>query len=103
MKKSELVEKIAAEAGISKKTAGKALDTVLESIKGAVSRGDTVTIARFGSFKAAARAARAGKNPRTGESFKIAATSVPKFAASASFKAKVGGYPTGGGGPGKKR
>ena len=55
----------------------------------AVATGDGVSLVGFGSFKAAARAAREGKNPKTGEKIKIAATTVPKFSAGATFKAAV--------------
>ena len=62
---------------------------VLDAIVGAVSSGDSVSLIGFGSFKASARAAREGKNPKTGEKLSIAATTVPKFTAGANFKAAV--------------
>ena len=55
----------------------------------AVARGDVVTLVGFGAFKSAARAAREGKNPKTGEKLKIEATTVPKFSPSAAFREKV--------------
>ncbi|MFZ5502483.1 MAG: HU family DNA-binding protein [Pseudomonadota bacterium] len=55
----------------------------------AVAKGDSVALVGFGTFKSAARAAREGKNPRTGEKLKIAATTVPKFTAGATFKQAV--------------
>ena len=89
MNKSELIDAIAAGAEISKSAAGRAIDTLIDTIEGAVAKGDSVTLVGFGTFKATARAAREGKNPRTGEKLKIAATTVPKFTAGAGFKAKV--------------
>jgi len=89
MNKSELVDAIAAGADISKATAGKALDAAIDTITSAVAKGDQVTLVGFGSFKASPRAARTGKNPKTGAEIKIEATTVPKFSAGAAFKAAV--------------
>ena len=89
MNKSELVDAIAAGAELSKAAAARALDTTIEAITAAVAKGDQVTLVGFGSFKASARAARTGKNPKTGEALAIAATTVPKFSAGAAFKAAV--------------
>ena len=89
MNKSELIDAIAARTELSKVASGKALDAVIESIVEAVAKGDGVSLVGFGSFKAADRAAREGKNPKTGEKIKIAATTVPKFSAGATFKASV--------------
>ena len=89
MNKSELIDAIAESTELSKVASGKALDAVIETIVKAVAKGDCVSLVGFGSFKAAARAAREGKNPKTGEKIKIAATTVPKFSAGATFKAAV--------------
>jgi len=89
MNKSEFIDAIAARTELSKVASGKALDAVIETIVEAVAKGDGVSLVGFGSFKAAARAAREGKNPKTGEKIKIAATTVPKFSAGATFKAAV--------------
>lgn len=89
MNKSELIDAIASKADLSKVAAGKALDAVIETVVQSVAKGDNVALVGFGSFKAAARAAREGKNPKTGEKIKIAATTVPKFSAGATFKAAV--------------
>ena len=89
MNKSELIDAIAESTELSKVASGKALDAVIETIVKAVAKGDGVSLVGFGSFKAAARAAREGKNPKTGEKIKIAATTVPKFSAGATFKAAV--------------
>lgn len=89
MNKSELVDAIAAGADISKTAAAKAVDTLVATITKAVAKGDAVTLVGFGSFKPAKRAARVGKNPKTGEALKIAATTVPKFSAGQGFKDAV--------------
>ena len=89
MNKSDLIDAIAKEADISKAAAGRALDAAIAAITTAVAKGDAVTLVGFGSFKSAKRAAREGKNPKTGEKIKILATTVPKFSAGASFKAAV--------------
>jgi DNA-binding protein HU-beta len=91
MKKSELIEVIAKEADISKAAAERALSGVIEAVVKAVSKGDTVTLVGFGTFKSSKRAARTGRNPQTGAALKIAATTVPKFSAGATFKAAVAG------------
>ena len=89
MNRSELIEKLTATNGLSKAAAGKILDTVIDTIQTAVKKGDSVTMVGFGTFKSAKRAARRGKNPRTGEKLKIAAATVPRFSAGATFKAVV--------------
>lgn len=91
MNKAELIEIAAAEADISKAAAGKVLDGVIAAVVKAVSKGDTVTLVGFGTFKSAKRAARTGKNPKTGATIKIAATTVPKFTAGSGFKEAVAG------------
>lgn len=91
MNKSELID-VAAEAGdISKAAAAKALDALLSAIVTAVSKGDSVTLVGFGSFKPVKRAARSGRNPKTGAALKIPATTVPRFSAGAGFKTAVAG------------
>lgn len=89
MNKSDLIDAIAAGADISKAAAGKALEAAVEAITKTVAKGDQVTLVGFGSFKAAKRAARVGKNPKTGAEIKIPATTVPKFTAGATFKEAV--------------
>ena len=89
MNKSELIDAIAAGADISKAAAGRALDAAVSAITTTVAKGDNVTLVGFGSFKPAKRAARTGKNPKTGAAIKIPATTVPKFSAGAGFKAAV--------------
>jgi DNA-binding protein HU-beta len=91
MNKSELVEATAKAADISKAAAERALAAMIDAVVKAVAKGDTVTLVGFGTFKSAKRAARTGKNPKTGEPLKIAATTVPKFTAGVGFKAAVAG------------
>jgi DNA-binding protein HU-beta len=89
MNKSELIDAIANESGLTKVDATKALDAAINAITGAVAGGDSVALIGFGTFKASARAAREGKNPKTGEKLSIAATTVPKFTPGAKFKEAV--------------
>ena len=91
MNKAELIEIAANAADISKVAAGKALDGIIAAVVKAVSKGDTVTLVGFGTFKSAKRAARTGKNPKTRASLKIPATTVPKFSAGSGFKQAVAG------------
>lgn len=79
MNKSELIDAIADSADISKAAAGRALDATVEAVKKALKKGDMVTLVGFGSFYVGKRAARTGRNPRTGASIKIKAAKVPKF------------------------
>jgi DNA-binding protein HU-beta len=89
LNKTELIEAIATGSEISKAAAGRALDATLQAVVAAVSKGDSVTLVGFGTFSSSKRAARTGKNPRTGEAIKIAAAVVPKFKPGAGFKEAV--------------
>ena len=89
MKKSELIEAVAAKTELTKAAAGRAVEMVLDTIAETVAKGDTVSVIGFGSFEARKRAARTGKNPQTGEVLKIAATTVPAFKAGKAFKDRV--------------
>lgn len=91
MNKTQLIELAAKDADLSKAAAGKVVDAIVASVVQAVSKGGSVTLVGFGTFKPSKRAARTGKNPRTGEALKIAATTVPRFSAGATFKAAVAG------------
>ena len=86
MNKSELVAAIAEKAGVSKKDTEAMFKAFVETVEGAVKDGDKVQLIGFGTFEAKARSARTGKNPRTGEKIKIAASKVPAFKAGAAFK-----------------
>ncbi len=89
MNKSELIDAIATSADISKAAAGRALDGAMDAIKNALKNGDMVTLAGFGSFYLGERAARIGRNPRTGADIKIKAAKVPKFRAGKGLKDAV--------------
>jgi DNA-binding protein HU-beta len=89
--KAELIEAVASRLDGSKKAAGEAVEAVFDEIIRAVASGEKVAITGFGNFEKSDRAARTGRNPRTGEAVKIKATSVPKFRAGAEFKAVVSG------------
>ncbi|MCE1244932.1 HU family DNA-binding protein [Oryzomicrobium sp.] len=89
MNKNELIDAIAQEADVTKAAAGRVLDALTSTVVKAVASGDSVTLVGFGSFKSSTRAAREGKNPKTGEKIKIPAATVPKFSAGAGFKEAV--------------
>ncbi|MCX5806430.1 MAG: HU family DNA-binding protein [Proteobacteria bacterium] len=91
MTKTEIVAKVAEELKISKVAAGKAFQTIIGCIEGALKKGGKTTIIGFGTFSVAQRSARKGRNPRTGKEIKIAAKKVPKFSAGAALKAVVNG------------
>ena len=89
MNRAELIEILASKSEVSKASAGRTLDVLIDTIQTTVKKGDTVALIGFGTFKSAKRAARVGKNPRTGEKLKIAAATLPKFTPGAKFKAVV--------------
>lgn len=89
MNKAELTEAVAQKAGISKKDAGNALDATLETIKGSLKKGDSVTLIGFGTFKVKKRGARTGRNPQTGQAIKIKAKRVATFTAGSDLKEAV--------------
>lgn len=86
MNKSELIEAIAQEAGISKAAAAKALEATTNAVTKALKSGDTVTLVGFGTFYVGERAERQGRNPKTGEPLTIAAAKTPKFRAGKALK-----------------
>ena len=85
----ELIEKIATDADISKASAERALNAAIEQIIKAVTKADDVQLIGFGTFKSGKRAARMGRNPKTGEPLKIAAAKTVKFSAGKAFKDAV--------------
>jgi len=89
MNKSDLIEAMAANAGISKAAAGKALDAMMKSITGELMTGGRVSLVGFGSFSVSSRAARDGRNPQTGATIKIPARKVVKFKAGSELKDAV--------------
>lgn len=86
MNKSELIDRIAEKADLSKADAGRALDAVVEGITAALKEGEQVALVGFGTFVAKERAARTGRNPQTGAEIKIAAARVPAFKAGKALK-----------------
>ena len=89
MKKNDLIAQVAGTSGLSKSDAGKALDAVLDTITSALASGDEVRIIGFGTFSVSNRAATTGRNPRTVEVIKIAASKLPKFKAGSPLKDAV--------------
>jgi DNA-binding protein HU-beta len=89
MTKEQMVAKVAGEVGISKAKAAKALDTILGGITMSLKRGEKVTFVGFGTFLVSHRAARTGRNPRTGAVIQIPAARVPRFKAGSKLKAAV--------------
>ncbi|NLN25040.1 MAG: HU family DNA-binding protein [Bacteroidetes bacterium] len=79
MNKSDLIDSMATDAGISKATAKKALDSFLGNVKTALKDGERVSLVGFGTWSVSERAAREGRNPQTGKTIKIAAKYVVKF------------------------
>ena len=88
--KTDLIARIAQQADLSKASAARALEAVLDGIQDALKAGDAVTIAGFGSFEIAERPARSGRNPRTGEAIEVPAARVPKFRPAKGLKDHLG-------------
>ena len=86
MNKTDLIEEIAQAAEISKSAAERAVDAMVAAVKSSLKKGNLVTLVGFGSFYVARRAARVGRNPRTGAEIKIKAARVPKFRAGKALK-----------------
>jgi DNA-binding protein HU-beta len=89
MTKAELISKIAEDAGLTKATAGVALEAFLEGVTKTLKSGDKLTLVGFGTFSVSKRAARKGRNPFTGEEIKIKAKKVAKFKASKELSGKL--------------
>lgn len=89
MNKSELIEAIATYADLPKSAAGRALEGALEAMKQALKNGEMVTLVGFGSFHVGERAARAGRNPRTGKAIKINAAKIVKFRLGKALKDSI--------------
>ena len=90
MNKTEMIDVVAKDAGISKAAAGSAIDAVVGAVSGALAGGDSVTLVGFGTFSVAVRAARKGRNPRTGQEIQIKASKTPKFKAGKTLRDAVG-------------
>lgn len=91
MNKTELVEKVAASAGLTKVQAEAAVNAFVETVTDVLKAGDKITLKGFGTFEVRARDARTGRNPRTGETMTIAASKAPAFKASSALKNVVNG------------
>ena len=89
MNKSELIDAIASSAELTKADAARALDATVAAVTAALAAGDAVTLVGFGTFSVKKRAARKGRNPKTGETIDIAASTVPDFKAGKSLKDAV--------------
>jgi len=89
LNKNELIANVAEAAGLSKADATKAVDSVFNSITGALKRGNEVRLVGFGTFSVAQRAASKGRNPRTGAPINIPASKQPKFKAGKQLKDAV--------------
>ena len=89
MNKGELIESVAGAAGLSRADATKAVDAVLDAVQSTLSGGGAVSLVGFGTFSVKARAARMGRNPRTGEPIQIKASNVPGFKAGKALKEAV--------------
>ncbi len=102
MNKADLIDAVAAQLDASKKDVTEVVETLLHEVKKSIARGDKVALSGFGVFERQSRAARTGRNPRTGEAVKIKATKLPKFRPGAEFKAIVSGVKSAAGGTAKK-
>ena len=91
MNRADLVEQIAQSAEISKSAAERAVDALIGAVKATLRKDEMVTLVGFGTFYAGKRAARTGRNPQTGETIQIAATTAPGFKAATAFKQAVAG------------
>ena len=89
MNKRELTDAVASAADLARADAARAVDAVLGAISDALGQGDSVSLVGFGTFSVKHRAARQGRNPRTGETIQIAATSVPGFKAGRALRDAV--------------
>jgi len=89
MNKSELIDAMASNSGLSKADSKRALDAFVTSVEGALKSGDKISLVGFGSFGISQRAARTGRNPQTGKEIKITAKNVVKFKAGGDLSGKV--------------
>lgn len=89
MKKADLIDVVAAKAGLTKADANRAIDATFAAITGALKKGDKVPVVGFGTFSVSKRAARNGRNPQTGAVVKIAARNAVSFKAGSQLKESV--------------
>lgn len=86
MNKAELIEHIALQTDLSKSATGRVLESFVDAVRKTLKKGDRVTLVGFGTFSVSKRAARTGRNPRTGAAVKIKAAKVPRFKAGQALK-----------------
>jgi DNA-binding protein HU-beta len=89
MNKSELIDAVASATDLTKADAGRAIDATVAAITNTLSKGESLSLIGFGTFSISHRAARAGRNPRTGETIQIKAAKLPKFKAGKALKDAV--------------
>jgi DNA-binding protein HU-beta len=89
MNKRDLIAQIAQDTGVTKSSAGAAVDSLLETITKALKKGDAITFVGFGTFKTTQRRARVAKNPRTGDAIRIPKRRVVRFTAGKALKSAV--------------
>ncbi len=94
MNKTELVDAIAKDSGLSRADSARAIDSLINTVQKTLKKGDDVAITGFGKFSVVKRGARTGRNPATGATLKIKASKAPKFTAGATLKATVSGKKT---------
>ncbi len=91
MNKTELIDAIAKDSGLSRADSARAIDSLVNTVQKTLKKGDEVAITGFGKFSVAKRGARNGRNPATGAALKIKASKTPKFTAGQTLKATVNG------------
>ena len=89
MTKAELIDKVAQDTKVSKADAGRIVGSMIDSVTGALAKGDTVTLVGFGTFSVGSRAARQGRNPQTGAAIRIPASKAPRFKAGKALREAV--------------
>jgi DNA-binding protein HU-beta len=91
MNKTELIDAMAKDSGLSRADSGRALDSLVSTVQKTLKKGDEVRLTGFGKFSVVKRGARTGRNPQTGAPVKIRASKAPKFTPGATFKTLVSG------------
>ncbi len=94
MKKTELIDAIAKDSGLSRADSARAIDSLVNTVQKTLKKGDEVALTGFGKFSVVKRAARTGRNPSTGQPVKIRASKAPKFTPGATLKTAVSGRKT---------
>ena len=89
MNKAELIEEVATQTGLTKRTSGKAVYAIVSAVSDCLAKGEKVTLVGFGTFGVRQRKARTGRNPQTGRAIQIPAKKVPRFTPGKTLKEKV--------------